>query len=59
MADAAWAAEALTKSRAFAEARMHNGLRAWTRPSERRCPASNEDDVILACHDNNDYGTSL
>jgi hypothetical protein len=33
--------------------------KASTRPSERRCPASNEDDVIPACHDNNDYGTSL
>jgi hypothetical protein len=32
MADAAWAAEALTKSRAFAAARMRNGPRAWTMP---------------------------
>jgi hypothetical protein len=49
----------ITQELKGAAARMRDGPRAWTRPSERRFSASNEDDVILACHYNNDYGTSL
>jgi hypothetical protein len=38
---------------------MCNGPAGRDEPQRASVPASNEDDVILACFDNDDYGISL